>query len=231
MEQLYLTPYTLQSPSIKLNETQDLVKLEMKTLELFCGTKSFSKIAKEYLCDTVTSDRDERFSPDIASDVFDLNFNRGQFDIIWASPPCEGFSVASIGHHWNKDHTPKTDVAAKSLDIVCKTIEIIKEVQPKYWFIENPRGKLRKVIDRYLQGLDYKRETISYCRYGDTRMKPTDIWTNAFEWKPIDRMCANGNPDHDSAPRGSKTGTQGLPDYEAKSIIPSELFVEIFTQL
>ena len=213
----------------------------MKTLELFCGTKSFSKIAKEYSCSTITSDIDERFSPDIVSNVFDLNFEKGQFDIIWASPPCEGFSIASMGHHWNRDDTPKTDVAAKSLEIICKTIEIIKEVQPKYWFIENPRGKLRKVINLpktaefgatgFLGTLDCKRETVCYCRYGDTRMKPTDIWTNAFEWKPIDRMCANGNPDHEKAPRGSKTGTQGLKDYETRSIIPSELFVEIFTQI
>ena len=128
------------------------------------------------------------------------------------------------------DH-PKTDVAAKSLDIVCKTIEIIKEVQPKYWFIENPRGKLRKVIDRYLQGLDYKRETISYCRYGDTRMKPTDIWTNAFVWNPVDKMCSNYNDDHESAMRGSSTGTQGLKSYELRSVIPSSLFIEILDSI
>ena len=90
---------------------------------------------------------------------------------------------------------------------------------------------LRKLIGRYLEVLEYKRETVSYCRYGDTRMKPTDIWTNCFEWVPIDRMCANGNTDHDAAPRGSRTGTQGIKTYEEKSVIPSLLFEDIFSSI
>lgn len=53
-------------------------------------------------------------------------------------------------------------------------LEMIKELQPKYWFIENPRGGLRKM--RFMQGLP--RYTVTYCQYGDTRMKPTDIFTN-----------------------------------------------------
>ena len=203
----------------------------MKTLELFCGTKSFNKVARIYADETTTTDVDGRFSPDITSDVLDLKFNEGEFDVVWASPPCEGFSVASIGKHWNKDHTPKTDKAVEALQLVEKTISIIRDINPTYWFIENPRGKLRKVIDRYLQGLDYKRETISYCRYGDTRMKPTDIWTNCFVWNPVDKMCSNYNDDHESAKRGSSTGTQGLKSYELRSAIPSSLFIEIFDSI
>jgi|TARA_Y100000310_G_C20576164_1_gene760519 hypothetical protein len=206
----------------------------MVSLELFCGTKSFSKIVKNYVSKTVTTDMNNKFEPSICDDIFNLNFKEKEFDIIWASPPCEGFSVASIGHHWNPDHTPKTKKAEEALRIVKKTIEIIKNVKPKYWFIENPRGKLRKVIDDILLdniGNYYKRETVCYCRYGDTRMKPTDIWTNCFEWKPIDKMCKNGNLDHEAAPRGSKTGTQGLKDYELRSIIPPALFEDIFKEL
>ena len=205
-----------------------------KALELFCGTKSFTKVIQKYVNITITSDINERFNPDICEDIFNLEFKEGEFDIIWASPPCEGFSVASIGKHWNRDHTPKTEKAKLSLDMIRKTIDIIKTIKPKYWFIENPRGKLRKVIDDILiesLGNSYKRETICYCRYGDTRMKPTDIWTNAFEWKPKDKMCQNGNPDHESAPRGSKTGTQGLKNYELRSVIPPALFEELIKKL
>lgn len=60
------------------------------------------------------------------------------------------------------------------------------------------------------------------CQYGDIRMKPTDIWTNHPnpKFKP---MCKNGAPCHESAPRGSKTGTQGLKCKIDRSRIPKEL--------
>jgi len=60
-------------------------------------------------------------------------------------------------------------------------------------------------------------------------MKPTDIWTNADWWTPRP-MCRNGAPCHIAAPRGSKTGTQGIKGYKDRSRIPSELFEEIFNQ-
>lgn len=66
------------------------------------------------------------------------------------------------------------------------------------------------------------RYTVTYCQYGDNRMKPTDIWTNHPnpKFKP---MCKNGAPCHESAPRGSKTGTQGLKCKIDRSRIPKEL--------
>jgi len=206
----------------------------MKTLELFCGRKSFSKVFDKYGHKTTTTDIDPIFNPDIVKDILELNVcDIGLYDIIWASPPCETFSVASIGHHWNKDNTPKTKECILGMKILDKTIQIISELKPKYFFIENPRGKMRKVIDDIFKkyGIEYKRETICYCRYGDTRMKPTDIWTNCFEYKPIDKMCFNGCSDHIAAPRGSRTGTQGLKDYETRSEIPEKLIEEIYNTL
>lgn len=69
---------------------------------------------------------------------------------------------------------------------------------------------------------DLPRYTISYCQYGDERMKPTDIWTNHPNpnFKP---MCKNGDKCHVSAPRGSKTGTQGRKGSVERSLIPSQL--------
>ena len=53
---------------------------------------------------------------------------------------------------------------------------------------------------------DLPRYTVTYCQYGDTRMKPTDIWTNHPnpKFKP---PCKNGDKCHVAAPRGSRTGT------------------------
>jgi len=129
---------------------------------------------------------------------------------------------------------PKSDKCLIGLALLEHTIKLIAKTKPKYWFIENPRGIMRKVIDDIFKkyGItNYRRETICYCRYGDTRMKPTDIWTNCNEWKPVDKMCHNGNPDHEYAPRGSKTGTQGLKNNEERSIIPPALFEEIFRSI
>ena len=53
-------------------------------------------------------------------------------------------------------------------------LKLIRELNPQYWFIENPRGGLRKM--RFMK--DLPRYTLTYCQYGDTRMKPTDIFTN-----------------------------------------------------
>jgi hypothetical protein len=42
-------------------------------------------------------------------------------------------------------------------------------------------------------------------------------------------MCKNGNPDchHERAPRGSRTGTQGLKNAYERGILPTELCQDI----
>jgi len=201
----------------------------MNTLELFAGSRSFSKVAKQLGHRVYTSDNQDFKKIDQVCDIFDFDVNKLPYapDVVWTSPPCTSFSVASIGHHWNKDNTPKTEKAELGVAIVKKTIEIIEQLRPKYWFIENPRGKLRKLD--FMQ--DFQRKTVTYCSYGDMRMKPTDIWTNFdFATRP---MCFNGNKDchHEPAPRGSKTGTQGLKGDYLRSQIPPALFEDIFKEI
>lgn len=206
----------------------------MKTVELFCGTKSFSKVAKARGHSTFTIDNDPQFRPDACLDCSDVSFSKfGRIGILWASPPCTAFSVASIGRHWKggkKAYTPKTETATQGLLLLKNTILHIKQLNPKFWFIENPRGMMRKVIDDIFKkyGItDYKRVTVTYCQYGDTRMKPTDIWTNCHAWQPRP-VCHNGDKCHEAAPRGSKTGTQGLKGAKERGVIPPALFEEIF---
>ena len=212
---------------------------KMNTIELFCGTKSFSKVAAGKGYSTFTIDNEKRFDPTMIADINKLNvaqFRRDYFNILWASPPCDTFSTASISTHWTggfREYIPKTEKCIKALELIDKTIRIIKELNPKKWYIENPRGVLRKVIDDAFmlhRITDYRRVTVTYCQYGDNRMKPTDIWTNDFTWKPR-KMCKNGDKCHVAAPRGSKTGTQGLKNKIERGIVPKELIEEILKEV
>lgn len=172
--------------------------------ELFAWSRSIGKVAEELWMVCYSSDIEQFWGIHYVVDIMDFDINKfPKPDIIRASPPCQWFSVAAIGKNWNIDWTPKTDSARLGIKLLERTLEIIKEVNPKYFFIENPRGKMRKMgqLEWIL------RHTVTYCQYGDNRMKPTDIWTNNVNWKPRP-MCKNGDPCHISAPRGSKTGTQ-----------------------
>jgi C-5 cytosine-specific DNA methylase len=211
----------------------------MKTVELFSGTKSFSKVASSLGHETFTFDNNPLLNPDKCLDIFDTKVPRG-LDLLWASPPCTTFSVASISHYW-KDGKPKNEKAIQGIAILAKTIEIITQSKPTWWFIENPRGMMRKVIGGIFEeyGItEYHHYTITYCQYGHKIMKPTDIWTNASWFKPRP-MCKNGAPCHIASPRGSKTGLQGVYDMKwdkargrgvARSVVPPHLFLEIFDQ-
>ena len=204
----------------------------MNILEVFSGSESFSKIARDRNHNTFTSDINDFGTTDYVCNVLEFDVYKVPFvpDVCWFSCPCQGFSVASIGKNWNHNNTPKTDKARLGVEMVKKTKEIINHfcrINPNLiWVIENPRGKLRKLD---LLPSD-KINTITYCQYtsGDElpRMKPTDIWTNLPNWHPR-KMCKNGDSCHVSAPRGSRTGTQGLKGNFERSKVPSELCREI----
>ena len=202
----------------------------MKILELFAGTRSISKAFERKGYQTFSVEWSKDFENiDLYEDVNNLTPERvielcgGVPDVIWASPDCTTYSIAAISHHRRKNETtgsldPVSDYA-KFCDKTNKhVVELIKQLKPKYYFIENPRGGMRKMD--FMQGLP--RYTVTYCQYGDKRMKPTDIWTNhpSPDFKPI---CKNGAPCHEKAPRGSRTGTQGLNGSAIRSMIPDQL--------
>jgi hypothetical protein len=199
----------------------------MKVLELFAGSRSVGKIAESLGMEVFSSDLIEFEGIHYPISILDFDVNKVPFrpDIIWASPPCTGFSVAAIGHHWSGGkgaYIPKTETAKLGIELVKKTLEIINHFQPTFWFIENPRGVLRKLD--VVKGLN--KQSVTYCQYGDERMKPTDIWTNSIMWTPKP-MCKNGDPCHVAAPRGSRTGTQGRANAYERSKIPADLCLEI----
>lgn len=199
----------------------------MKVLEMFCGTKSISKAFLDKGHEVFTIDNDPTHNPDLCIDIlyFDTLMLPVGFkpDVIWASPPCTTFSVASIYRYWDSRSQPKSYKTYIGLAIAKKTLEIIEELNPKFWFIENPRGMLRKQI--FMQSLP--RKTVTYCKYGAKVQKPTDIWTNATGWIPK-AACSPGSKCHESAKRGSDRGTQSQNRSPImRAIIPEELCKEI----
>ena len=200
---------------------------KLKVLELFAGTRSIGR-AFEAKGHEVYSIEWDKVHPNIDwyADISEITAEDilerfGQPDVIWASPECTTYSIAAISHHRIKtddDRLPKSD-KAKFADKTNKNVlKLIADLNPKYYFIENPRGAMRKMS--WIQ--DLPRYTVTYCQYGDIRMKPTDLWTNHPDpkFKP---MCKNGDPCHQAAPRGSKTGTQGIKCRIDRSRIPDEL--------
>ena len=198
----------------------------MRILDLFAGTGSATKAFKDAGHEVIHVELMDKFNAP-ERDVLKLTAKHlretyGEFDFIWASPPCTTFSVASCMIYWNKDGTPKDDRVHHGIAMVKKAIELISELKPKLgWIIENPRGMLRK--QAFMQ--DLPRRTITYCQYGDFRMKPTDLWGEVPGW--IERpMCKPGAKCHENSPRGTTTGNQRL-SREKRSMIPYDLGKEI----
>lgn len=200
----------------------------MKVLELFAGTRSIGKVFESHGHEVYSIEWDKKFDNiDWYADIGtitaqDIIERFGYPDVIWASPDCSSYSLAAISKHRTKNKEtgnldPISDYAKFCDKVNAHVVELIKELQPKYYFIENPKGGLCKMS--FMEGLP--KYLVTYCQYGDTRMKPTHIFTNHPD--PQFKHCKNGDPCHVAAPRGSKTGTQGLKDAKERAVIPEQL--------
>ena len=202
----------------------------MKLLELFSGTGSVGKVARDLGYSIVSLDLK---NANINADVLRWDYKEfavNDSDVIWASPPCTEYSRA------------KTTGVRKSEfanSIVLKTLEMIDYFRPKYWIIENPQTGLLKE-QPFMSGLNYY--DVDYCKYGMNYRKRTRLWTNITTWKPkalCKRDCGkirNGRhlqtaqrlPPKTMAEWGDKPIIHKQEDLYK---IPSELISEIFVRL
>jgi len=208
----------------------------MNVLELHAGSRSIGKAAEKLGHNVFSIDWTKYDNIDLVIDIEKLHINNVPFipDMIWTSPDCTTYSIAAISHHRNGTQ-PISDYAKKCDAVNYHQIALINmwlKINPNLkFFIENPRGMMRKMP--FVKSID--RTTVWYCTYGDERAKPTDIFTNHLfsvfnpkGWIPK-HECFNGNKKchHESAPRGSKTGTQGKSGSYDRSKIPEQLAIEV----
>lgn len=173
-------------------------------------------------------------------------------DWVWFSPVCTGFSMAGSGSRkngskrWAYDgpypfygpRLPMDRTAREGCAIVLAGLRIIELLKPKWWWMENPMGGLMTmdfvkhlgppVIVTYCQ---YASHTLAACtdkqNCHEHRMKPTCLWgVWPDTWKPRPR-CMNGDPCHERAPRGAKTGTQGISGARDRARVPYALSNDI----
>lgn len=143
----------------------------------------------------------------------------GVYEFAWASPPCQRFSPS--GHFWGWDPATLEPTEPETVEALRVANACLKVQNVAWWWvIENPRGLLRKMpVFR-----DLPRVTVSYCQYGETRQKMTDLFTNLppHAFRP---HCRNRDPCHVPAPRGSRTpgSTQGLKDARLRGMVPIDL--------
>lgn len=145
---------------------------------------------------------------------------------------------------------PKNDEARYYSRLVEHTMQLIRDLAPSYWVMENPSGMMKRLPVL----ADVERREISYCRYGMTYMKPTTLWGGfppSLKLHPVCQTRKNkanprqgqevidpetgwvfvtnerGEPCHEKAERGAKTGIQRLNDYAKKSLIPRGLSLAV----
>jgi hypothetical protein len=167
----------------------------MKVLELFSGTGSVGKCCKELGWDVVSVDMILPADHQVDIMHFDYKqYDKDEFDIVWASPPCTNYSMLKKCWYGRKlkDGTIYTkeqnEIDQNEADkLVLKSFEIIDYFNPHYWFLENPQTGNLKNRDIMKDKPFYD---VDYCMYSDWGYKKrTRIWTNKKDFN--NKLCDN----------------------------------------
>lgn len=224
-----------------------------RVLDLCSGTGQLSEGFRERGAKVRRIDNDPQFAdvPDTEiRDVFGLKVERGQYDVVVAGPNCGPFTFLTgddgglwahappdlkyasdpfgkaARENWYPFYGPRLPIHSTSMlgcALVLRVRELIRRARPRYFFIENPQGGLQTM--GFMR--DLPRVTLTYCKYGERRMKATTIFGKfPPAWKPKPK-CRNGSDCHVAAPRGSDTGTVGLANSRDRAAVPIRLSREI----
>ena len=162
----------------------------MNFVELFSGSGTVTEEFKRSGHKTFSVDIRRRkgiCEPDLKMDIMkltpaDIPFSK--IHALWMSIPCDVWSYAAGALHW-RGNLAMTGKAIKHLALFKKCLALIEKLSPDYFFLENPRGRLRyrkEMID-FLCRNNGMIKTITLSSYGFPSTKPTDIFTNALDIK------------------------------------------------
>ena len=161
-------------------------------LDLCCGLKGFSVAFLEDGWEVITVDIEPKFEPTICKDIRKLTkkditktclqpLKEYDMVIVLAAPPCERLSLAP--HVW-----PSPGIRT-ALEIVGAILELITEIKPKYWCLENPStGRMRWFIEK-------PQKNIRLNALGYKTVKPTGLWGNIPLGLIPDSPRKNSKPD------------------------------------
>ena len=227
MEQMTLEMFGVKT-TIMTDRQTDRQTRQLCVVELFSGLECISDAFRKRGHKCYTVDWDTRFKSCLHKDISTMTIEDipQEFrnpDVVFVGMDCTTYSVAAIGHHRKKDDQtgyllPKTEKAQFADNMAVHVKEIIKALSPTVQIWENPVGGLRKMS--FMQDIEF-RNTTTYCQYGFTYRKATDFFSNVdLHLRP---PCKNGDPCHEKAPRGARTGLQRITDPVLKSVYPPEL--------
>jgi hypothetical protein len=171
----------------------------MRALVLFTGTGSVDRALERYGFKVDSLDIDPSCKATWTSDILEWDTWRhmmpGRYDFIWASPPCTEYSIART-----TAKNPRNFELADS--IVERTLEIIRELAPKAWLLENPQTGYLKSRP-FMQGYPFR--DVAYCRYSEgtkwNYRKATRLWGVLPTFVPRP-MCTRRDPCELSAATG-----------------------------
>ena len=98
------------------------------------------------------------------------NCCNGMVDGILAAPPCTDFAVSGARWWPEKDRDGRTNASIHLVQQVLRTVDFL---QPDFWAIENPVGRIEKLVPD-LKG--YGPYWFQPCDFGDPYTKKTGLW-------------------------------------------------------
>tara|TARA_R100000773_G_scaffold43887_2_gene43333 strand:+ start:29 stop:691 length:663 start_codon:yes stop_codon:yes gene_type:complete len=219
----------------------------MRLLELFSGTCSIGKVAKELGYEVHSVDKfmesDGSSDKHHLIDIYDFDYKqypRDHFDVVTASPVCTWWSLCRKSNFgkilknicpnepFTWEHYYK-DIEQYGIPMVDKTLEILDYFKPQRWWIENPAtSDMKYYINDLLPYVE-----VHYCQYGFGYPKKTRFWVSEnikenFKPKLCHKNCIeriNKNGKHRIAMNKIGSGTRR----ELRYRIPNQLVKELLT--
>lgn len=200
-----------------------LTQADKVCIDLFSGLGGFSQAFRDHPeWSVVEVEIDYRLEPDLWADVTELRpEDLPEPDVVLASPPCPAFSPAAIAANWHRDDAenllPQRREVVQATRVVYHTLWLIQGLEPKWWWLENPRGMLRRVAPFEPQG------SITYCQFGTPYMKPTDLYGHhppSFHYPSCKRgeRCHSSPGEVDGKTRQDTYSYEGLEEQAPRSL-------------